>query len=145
MEPALQRLVRQRAARQCEYCQMPEACDPLPFCVDHIIAQKHHGQTVDDNLALACYHCNTYKGPNVAGIDRETGQLTRLFHPRRDRWDEHFVFHGAELTGHTPVGRATVDVLNINHPDRVEHRRLLIAEGVFPVPSVPAPPPLPSE
>jgi hypothetical protein len=36
------------------------------------------------------------------------------------------------LLGRTAVGRTTIDVLNINYPDRVEHRRLLIAEGVFP-------------
>lgn len=52
--------------------------------IDHIVAEKHHGQTVADNLALCCLNDNLHKGPNIAGLDPETGTLTRLFHPRRD-------------------------------------------------------------
>ena len=29
----------------------------------------------EDNLALACAHCNRHKGPNLAGFDPETGML----------------------------------------------------------------------
>jgi hypothetical protein len=32
----------------------------------------------------------------------------------------------------TPIGRATVQVLNMNHPDAVAVRVALIEEGVFP-------------
>jgi hypothetical protein len=28
--------------------------DVLPFQIDHIIAEKHHGPTVAENLALSC-------------------------------------------------------------------------------------------
>jgi hypothetical protein len=55
-----------------------------------------------------------------------------LYDPRRDVWADHFEWNGERLVGRTPVGRVTIDVLNINEPERVEHRRLLIAEGVFP-------------
>jgi hypothetical protein len=61
-----------------------------PFEIDHVIAQKHGGATVDSNLALACFYCNSAKGPNVAGIDPESGLIVRLFHPRTDRWTDHF-------------------------------------------------------
>ncbi|MBL7134484.1 MAG: HNH endonuclease [Phycisphaerae bacterium] len=132
MDLQLERLVWLRADGVCEYCQVASESDPLPFCIDHIVAQKHHGATAEDNLALSCYNGNSYKGPNIAGIDPETGQLTRLFHPRTDVWEEHFEWNGAVLVGRTAVGRATVDVLSINHPSRIEHRQLLIAEGVFP-------------
>jgi hypothetical protein len=88
--------------------------------------------TAPENLALCCLHCNCHKGPNIAGIDPVTGELTRLFHPRRDRWRDHFEWHGPELIGRTPVGRATVSVLAINHPDYVAVRHALIAEGLFP-------------
>jgi len=132
MDPQLHRLVWFRGAGVCEYCRMPQPFDPLPLCIDHIVAQKHHGATAEHNLALACFNCNSYKGPNIAGIDPETQQLTRLFDPRQDVWGEHFDWSGARLVGRTTIARATIDVLNINEPDRVEHRRLLIAEGVFP-------------
>lgn len=132
MDEPLRQLVQQRANHTCEYCRVPQQFDILPFQVDHIIAVKHHGLTADDNLALSCYGCNAYKGPNIAGIDPETGKLTRLFHPRQDEWDEHFEWNGPVVVGRTVIGRATIDVLNMNLPERVEHRRLLIVGGVLP-------------
>jgi hypothetical protein len=58
--------------------------------------------------------------------------LTPLFNPRRDKWLRHFRWLGAYLLGRTPIGRVTVDVLNINDPFRVELRDELIKEGLFP-------------
>jgi hypothetical protein len=79
-----------------------------------------------------CPFCNYRKGPNIAGIDPASGQVTRLFNPRRERWSAHFAWNGPALIGKTAVGRTTVHVLAMNHPDRVELRRLLIDAGVFP-------------
>lgn len=117
--------VWERAKGLCEYCEMPQALDVLPFQVDHIRAQKHRGLTTLDNLALACLPCNAAKGPNVAGIDSETGALTPLFNPRTDVWAEHFAWNGAILEGLTAVGRVTIQVLRINDANRVELRALL--------------------
>lgn len=125
MDEELRRLVRERAGNTCEYCRLPQRFDVLPFQIDHVIARKHHGLTVADNLALSCLSDNAHKGTNVAGIDQLTGDLTRLFHPRQDDWDEHFAWDDGELVGLTPVGRTTIDVLCMNLPDRVEQRRLL--------------------
>src|SRR5436190_6760693 len=100
--------VWQRALSYCEYCQISQDSEDTVHEVDHVIAEKHGGQTVSDNLALACFHCNNRKGPNIAGIDPETGQISRLFHPRRDEWITHFSWHGPELVGLTPVGRCTI-------------------------------------
>lgn len=111
---------------------MPHDRDELPFQLDHIIALKHDGPTSPDNLALSCYACNIHKGPNVAGIDRDTREVVPLFHPRRDRWDDHFMWQGAKLVGRTPTGRATVAVLAMNLPHRRALRESLITEGAFP-------------
>jgi hypothetical protein len=132
MEPALEELVWQRAQGRCEYCQMPQEYDGFPFEIDHIIAKKHHGPTEARNLALACFPCNNHKGPNIAGIDPKTVAIARLFHPRRHKWHRHFHWRGPYLVGRTPIGRATVVVLEINLPDRVELRESLMAEDVFP-------------
>lgn len=132
MDEPLRRLVWQRADSICEYCHIPQPYDVLPFQVDHILAEKHHGPTVEENLALSCYGCNAYKGPNIAGLDPATGQLTRLFHPRQDLWTDHFEWHGPVMIGRTAIGRVTIDVLRINLPERVEHRRILIAGGILP-------------
>ncbi|MFL6465210.1 MAG: HNH endonuclease, partial [Bryobacteraceae bacterium] len=71
----LARLVRERAREQCEYCRLPQSAFPFSFQVDHIRAEKHGGETVESNLALACPHCNRHKGPNSAGVDPSSGQL----------------------------------------------------------------------
>lgn len=132
MEAALMRLVWQRAGRACEYCRMHQDHDEATFEVDHVIAKKHGGATTANNLALTCLFCNSHKGPNIAGLDPETGNLTALFHPRRHKWSRHFRWEGTALVGRTAVGRVTIAVLNINDAYRVELRETLIEEGVFP-------------
>lgn len=108
-------LVRQRAVARCEYCRLPDfALEPEDFHIEHIIARKHGGQDETENLAWACIFCNLYKGPNLASFDPDTGELTRLFHPRRDRWEEHFRIEGAQIVGLTPVGRTTCWLLEMN-------------------------------
>jgi hypothetical protein len=128
----LDRRVRQRAKGFCEYCRLSQAFDPWAFHVDHIIANQHGGKTQLNNLALACSRCNRNKGPNIAGFDKRAREIIRLYHPRRDKWTDHFRWRGARLLGLTPFGLVTIHVLAINHSEAVALRRELIAEGVFP-------------
>jgi hypothetical protein len=130
MLDAVVQLVWSRAAARCEYCLMPQEVDDLPLQIEHIIAHKHGGGDEASNLALACAACNNHKGPNIAGLDPVTGLLTPLFHPRNERWHDHFAWKGAELIGRTPVGRATVSVLAINLGYRLTLRQALAEEGV---------------
>lgn len=123
--------VRAAAGGRCEYCHMPEACDPLPFQVDHVVAEQHGGPTEAENLAWSCLHCNKHKGPNIAGIDPDSGQLAALFHPRSQNWNRHFAWEGPISRGRTRSGRATVRVLAINDPDFVAFRAELMDEGEF--------------
>ena len=117
----------------CEYCHMPKAYSALSFEQDHIVAQQHGGTDDPSNRATSCVRCNKHKGPNIAGLDPATGKLTRLFHPRQDAWEAHFKWQGAELVGLTAVGRATIAVLDINHPLPLMMRAQLMTEGVFPL------------
>jgi hypothetical protein len=126
MDDAVVKAVWERAGRRCEYCHLPADWSEAPFQIDHVIARKHHGTDDSSNLALACYYCNGYKGPNIAGIDPLSGQLVRLFHPRSDEWKMHFSWDGPVLNGLTAIGRATLDVLRINHPAMIEIRRWLM-------------------
>jgi hypothetical protein len=132
MNAALLRLVWRRAHGVCEYCRLAQTYSHLPFQPDHIIAKKHGGKTTASNLALSCYFCNSYKGPNISGIDPLTKALVRLFHPRRHKWHYHFRWDGPMLIGRTPIGRATIAVLVINDPEAVATRQLLLASGLFP-------------
>ena len=132
MTPSLERRVRRRARGRCEYRRLPRSVSEFTFPIDHIIARQHGGATEADNLAQSCPHYNAHKRPNIAGLDPSTGELTRLYHPRLDRWPEHFLWTGAVLYGLTPVGRTTIEVLAINAPDMVATREALIEEGEFP-------------
>ena len=132
MRGSLRRIVYERAGGRCEYCRLHERDDATPFQVDHIVARKHGGDTTESNLCLCCLACNAFNSANIAGLDPETGELHPLFHLRSDEWSEHFEWRGPLLLGRTPVGRTTIEVLDINRSDRLEHRRLLIELGRFP-------------
>ncbi len=132
MKAELERRVRHRANDCCEYCLIPADCDLTPHHIDHVIAEKHRGKTHFGNLAVACSFCNTYKGPNIAGMDPTSRALTRLFNPRKDRWGRHFrLRHDGWILGKSSVGRTTVDVLRMNEPESTSLRATLIAEGVL--------------
>jgi hypothetical protein len=138
MDASLAPDVRQRANHACEYCRMPQVYYPtVAFPIDHIIARQHGGPTLPRNLALSCLHCNSHKGPNLAEIDPRTKKLTKLFNPRRHKWQRHFRWDGPYLVGRTAVGRVTVAVLAMNDPDAVEVRQALIDDGLFPPPDDP--------
>lgn len=124
------RLVRERAESCCEYCGLPQAAAPfLAFHVEHIRARQHGGGDELDNLALACPDCNAHKGPNLAGVDPVSGECVRLFHPRTDQWSEHFASDGPFIVGRTPIGRATVALLDMNERERAEMRAELLQHG----------------
>ena len=133
MRESLRAFVRLRARRRCEYCRFHE--DDLPmwsFHVEHILPRKHGGIDDPDQLAWSCHYCNLAKSSNLSGRDPETGRIVVLFNPRRQRWVRHFAWEGSYLVGLTPCGRATIAVLNINAPLRIDIRNLLIEAGLFP-------------
>jgi hypothetical protein len=66
----------------------------------------------------------------LSGIDPESGKLTRLFNPRTDAWNKHFVWKGAGLSARTAIGRTTIAVLQINHPEAQNQRADLLKEGI---------------
>ncbi len=125
MEKALAELVRRRSTGICEYCHYPAP----PFQFEHVIAHQHGGTTESENLALACLKCNLYKGPNLSGIDPDTGAIVLLFNPRTQVWRAHFRWDGSLLVGITPTARATIRVLDINSATRIAARDTLIMEG----------------
>ncbi len=126
MDEATRRLVRERAMGRCEYCGLPQTALPLSsFHIEHVVAKQHGGEDFPENLALASHHCNLHKGPNLTGIDAETGAIALLFHPRREVWAEHFAAQGVFLIGLTPTARATVRTLAMNAESQIEARSSL--------------------
>lgn len=123
MKSELRSYIRQRAGDRCEYCRLPQHALPFAtFHIEHIIARQHGGATDSDNLALACDRCNLFKGPNLTGIDPATQMTIALFNPRTMAWTDHFRQIGWQVEGVSPIGRATVNVLNMNAQRRIQLR-----------------------
>jgi hypothetical protein len=128
----LRRLVVRRAGERCEYCLLHQDDRPEAHQVDHVIALKHRGQSVSENLALACALCNKAKGSDIASIDPMTNEVVTLFNPRTQAWLEQFQLIGAEIVGLTPTGRATVEMMQLNDGQRLLDRKALIEAGLYP-------------
>lgn len=125
----LRHLVIERAQEKCESCRIHQDMSIYRHEIDHIIAQKHGGQTSAENLALACLPCNRSKGSDLTTFDPISNDVVPLFNPRRQSWPDHFTLDGAHLIGLTPIGRATVLLLRFNAPSRVLQRQVLIAQS----------------
>jgi hypothetical protein len=128
----LRRLVARRAGNRCEYCLLHAEDAYSPHQIDHIISRKHGGLTNADNLAYACLRCNAWKGSDIGSIDPLTGRFVRLFHPRMQRWQDHFELKGPVINSLSEEGAATVRLLKLNLDKRIAERRLLIAAGRYP-------------
>ena len=125
--------VAQRARFHCEYCLIHEQDAGFPHQVDHIISRKHGGLSIPENLAFACVPCNRYKGTDIASVASESEQAIRLFHPRKDRWNDHFRIRGQFIEPITDVGGVTVRLLRLNSAERLAERELLQSVGSYPV------------
>ena len=129
---SLRQLVIERAQGRCEYCLIHQDVSIYSHEIDHIIALKHSGQTIAENLALSCLPCNRHKGSDFATIDPNTGEIIPLFNPRRQVWDEHFTLNNGRIEGITLIGQATARLLMFNTPTRILERQLLIAQKRYP-------------
>lgn len=128
----LRRQVAERAYHVCEYCLIHED-DTFWGCqIDHIISRKHGGPTESANLAWACACCNNSKGSDLGTLVGLRPELTRLFHPRSDRWAECFELHGVQVDPANAVGGATAKLLQINEDNRVRERQVLAEVGRYP-------------
>ncbi|MCU0493415.1 MAG: HNH endonuclease [Chloroflexaceae bacterium] len=123
-----------RAGHRCEYCHAPEVVFNFPFEVEHIVPVSLQGSDTEANLALACRSCNLWKAAHVSGLDPETSAETRLYHPREDSWEQHFIVdvEQGEIQGQTSIGRATIARLRMNHPAQRAARRQWLRLGIFP-------------
>jgi hypothetical protein len=130
----LRRLVVARARNCCEYCRTQARYSSDPFTIDHIIPFILGGLTITANLAFCCYGCNQCKGTRIFAADPVTGLFVPLFHPRQQRWEEHFAWNDdfTLMIGLTATGSATIEALQLNRSGLVNLRRVLYAVGEHP-------------
>ena len=123
-----------RAQGYCEYCRSPMRYSPDPFAVEHIVPRVAGGGNEPSNLALSCQGCNNLKFVSIEAVDPVTGVMVPLFHPRQQRWSQHFLWSQdtTVVVGRTPVGRATVERLRLNREGVVNLRRVLATIGQHP-------------
>lgn len=126
--------VVERARGCCEYCRSQARFAIQPFSVEHIIPKSQGGQTTLDNLALACQGCNNHKYTKTEGRDPVIGDIVPFYHPRQQRWRDHFAWNDdfTVIVGLTSTGRATVEALRLNREGLVNLRRILYAMGEHP-------------
>jgi HNH endonuclease len=126
------RSVEARAGGRCEYCGMHQALQGATFHVEHIKPRARGGQSDLDNLAWCCPACNLHKSDRTEARDHETGELVPFFNPRLDTWSNHFCWEDFHVAAKTATGRATMVILDMNHPRRVRIRRAEEVFGLFP-------------
>lgn len=113
---------------------LPDASGPAgaSFHIEHIIPRSKGGSSELGNLALACPSCNLHKADRLSAVDPETGNQAPLFHPGQQSWSEHFRLVGRQIQGLTPVGRATIAALDLNHSRRQQIRAAEEKFGLYP-------------
>src|SRR4051812_25902994 len=131
---ALRRRVRARFVDRCAYCLTAEALIAAIFEIEHIIPRSAGGETVFDNLCLACPTCNRFKADRQVVRDGATGKDVLLFQPQSDAWNDHFSWSkdGTEIIPLTPTGRATIVALRMNRPQLLRVRRMWVSMGQHP-------------
>ena len=131
---ALRQRVAEAARFRCGYCLTSQRIIGPLLEIDHIIPEARGGTQDEENLFLACPMCNSHKSDRVEAVDPETMVRVPLFNPRAQVWYEHFewIEEGTVIQGKTPIGRATVATLGMNHPDVVAARRLWVIAGWHP-------------
>jgi hypothetical protein len=119
---------------RCAYCQTTQFNSGFPMVVDHIVPRSRGGPTEFENICFACHRCNEFKMDVIQKEDPLTGEFIRLFHPRQDQWQEHFVWDaaGIRIQGRTAVGRVTILALRMNNEVIVQARKNWASAGWHP-------------
>ena len=135
----IQSEIRVRANYLCEYCHALEKWQYVALTIDHVIPLTQGGDDSLDNLALACFHCNRRKGNLVSIKDLASGDDIPLFHPWRERWQDHFIWSadGRVIISLTAVGKVTIAALDLNRERVIDIRQADILLKRHPPPGDP--------
>ena len=130
----IKKTVHKRAKGCCEYCQSSDQWATHRFYIEHILPLSKGGTNELSNLALGCPGCNNHKYNKLWGIDPSTKEKATLFHPRKQKWVEHFTWDDSftKIVGLTATGRVTVVALKLNRPRLMTRRKAFLAMGFHP-------------
>ena len=127
-------IVAERAYGCCEYCRSQARFATKSFSIEHIHPRKLGGTNELSNLAFACPGCNGHKHTKTKGVDPATFKLVSLYHPREQKWEDHFGWNEdfTTIVGLTAIGRATIKALQLNRRGVVNLRKVLYILGEHP-------------
>ena len=130
----LKNIIFEQANGLCEYCKSPANISSQPFVIEHIIPKSKKGETTEENLAFSCQGCNNHKYNKTQSIDVLSGETTSLFNPRKQKWNDNFIWsdNTLEIIGITATGRITVNELKLNRKELQNLRELLFNAGKHP-------------
>ncbi|MCK6558954.1 HNH endonuclease [candidate division KSB1 bacterium] len=130
----IRRRIAAQADYRCGYCLTSEKLTGIRLALDHIIPLAAGGQSEENSLWVACRPCNEFKGALTRAEDPVTKLSVAIFSPRFQDWHEHFEWSvdGIRILGLTPIGRATVIALQLNHESIVYARRQWVKVGWHP-------------
>ena len=95
----LRQFVRQRAGGCCEYCLVPESHNPC--------ASRSRSRCCSANTAAprkkTILRCAAPCATSIRELiwprsHPDTGDIMRLYHPRHDRWSDHFEIEGGRIS-----------------------------------------------
>ena len=134
---ALRREYHRRALGLCEYCHTAEQWQyvPLPWITS--CGYRRVAPNTPRQSGAGLFSLQSAQGRSPAGNRPKDAKLVALFHPRRHRWDEHFIWSadGLRIVGLTAIGRATIAALDLNRQRVVHIRAANIAVDRIPPPA----------
>src|ERR671924_945759 len=78
LSAAVRRQITERDTQRCAYCRSPMIVG-IPMVIEHIIPLVRGGSSTPDNLCLACYRCNEFKGSRTEAADPIDGKFIYSF------------------------------------------------------------------
>jgi HNH endonuclease len=124
--------VSERAGHRCEYCRVLAYLSAFDYHIEHIIGLQHGEPNTINNLVYCCSICNWKKGPNISTILEFGGAIIPLFNPRTQKWFEHFEVENGYIKPLTLIGEATVKLLELNQPNKIDERCEMEITGFYP-------------
>ncbi len=82
--------------------------------------------------------CNRNKGSDIGSLISGSVELVRFYHPRLDRWHEHFQLDrgdGITIIPASAIGEATARIFGFNTEERLLERQALQVAGRYPMPA----------
>jgi hypothetical protein len=134
IDPELRQRIVAHFQGRCAYCRSPLMLFPGSETIDHILPRAEAGPDDETNLCVSCWRCNLRKAARLTAVDPLSRRRARLFHPRRQRWSDHFTWNEdfTRLLGRTICGRATIVALDLNADEFVKARERWAKAGWHP-------------